>query len=311
MKIQKLKQIYERQNRRVSDINRLLIFVGIAITWLFNITSIGKGIILPNELHPVLILLIFSMIADILQYLSRYICYRSFYLIHLDCDDVKERKSMLTLMWLDFFPQTFCGTKVVLTLEAYIYFVLRLCVQNTCCCWKSQVVILITWCVVFAILLFVKILFSICVYAKKREQKQENQKQEGQKKHKHEWLKVLISIGICVVFMAIAGIGIYVVTTLFMRPNCKYCCRAKSVEYYERHKIKVDTIMESVCDSTLFIKILEKQDITIELLQSQIEKSKVSSTSKSYRPKKKIGYVPIDTMDCDGVKTILVKEVKY
>ena len=81
MRLREIRSDYERYSTKVSDINRQLIFAGIAIVWLFRASNDGGNTIFPTELHPTLFYFILSFGADILQYSLQSIywfCYLSF-----------------------------------------------------------------------------------------------------------------------------------------------------------------------------------------------------------------------------------------
>lgn len=290
--MQRMKQFYENQNRRVSEINRLLIFSGIAMVWLFNITSVGKGILLPESLHPVLILFLFAMVVDVLQYLTRFICYRTFYLL-ID-PDIKKRKSVLTLTWLDLLPQSLFGTKIAFTIEAYADLVLSLCDKPCCLCFDMELLLIGTFAAIFILLLVYKV--GVTIYICKK-----NKELQGA-----EWGKCIISIICGVIFLFIVVLGIHI--------EVKVCCHPKvEVDIVQQDEpepcCQVDTIWQCKCDTTLQT-ILKNQDAILNKLE-KINEKPTPSTANKPRNRKKIGYLPVDTINCDSVDVILVKQVKY
>lgn len=68
-----------------------------------------------------------------------------------------------------------------------------------------------------------------------------------------------------------------------------------------------------VADSIVLLEkqILELQDSTLSILNSKKITEHQSSNKKSPKssPKKKIGYLPVDTMDCSDTKIVIVKQV--
>lgn len=293
MAIQEMKQLYENQNRRISEINRLLIFSGIAMVWLFNITSVGKGILLPESLHPVLILFLFAMIADLLQYLISFVCYRTFCLFEDKghAPNTNMGISFITEMWLELIPQSLFGTKIAITIEAYIYLVLNLCGKQCCFCWD---IIIWTAGVLLFILLLCKLIVTICKYV--------TDKGSFKDASGNCFIGIIVGLGVLIFI----SISIFVIVQVSIQPKFDfYFCPQNKQEPY----CQVDTLQQCKCDTTLQ-KVLANQDAILTKLE-KINKKPTSSTANKPRNHKKIGYLPVDTVNCDGVDVILVKQVKY
>lgn len=291
--MQRMKQFYENQNRRISEINRLLIFSGIAMVWLFNITSVGKGILLSESLHPVLILFLFAMIADLLQYLISFVCYRTFCLFEDKghAPNTNMGISFITEMWLELIPQSLFGTKIAITIEAYIYLVLNLCGKQCCFCWD---IIIWTAGVLLFILLLCKLIVTICKYV--------TDKGSFKDASGNCFIGIIAGVG-TLIFI---GISISVVVQVSVQPKCEF-------NFFQQNKqelcCQVDTIQQCKCDTTLQ-KILANQDAILNKIEKINEKPSQPTVGKSQN-RKKTGYLPVDTINCDGVDVILVKQVKY
>ena len=65
MTIKELRDIYVGSSTKASDINRKLIFAGIAIVWIFRVSS-EQGDCIPDVLKPVLLLFCISMCSIML-----------------------------------------------------------------------------------------------------------------------------------------------------------------------------------------------------------------------------------------------------
>lgn len=123
MKLCEIRKDYERYSTNVSQINRKLIFVGIAVIWLFRISGNNQTEI-PSDLHRPLFFLCLSCFFDILQYVSQSIMWASYY-----CYQKRKRNSSSNVEeeivkepeWPNIFNWILWGIKVISTIIAYIY----------------------------------------------------------------------------------------------------------------------------------------------------------------------------------------------
>lgn len=160
MTINELRKIYEDSSAKASDINRKLIFAGIAIVWIFRKTSeLGVGEIFPNEFKPILLLFCISLCMDVLQYIVRAVMWHIYYHFHR----VPEAKEVDTQAcepeWLNSFPDSFWYAKFVPTILAYLNLAHLLSIQTieksqwltllsgwkVLCIWAILLAILLAW----------------------------------------------------------------------------------------------------------------------------------------------------------------------
>lgn len=67
MQIKELRKDYEEYSAQVGDLNRKLIYTGIAVIWLFRISLDNSSTTLPNALHVPLLMLVFSFSIEFVQ----------------------------------------------------------------------------------------------------------------------------------------------------------------------------------------------------------------------------------------------------
>ena len=123
MKLREIRNDYERYSTKVSDINRQLIFAGIAIVWLFRVSNNGNTVF-PRELYPTLFCFILSFGADILQYTIQSILWFGFYWNKKCKNNKSEKKDVEDIIvkepeWPNLIPWGFWLAKVVCTVIAY------------------------------------------------------------------------------------------------------------------------------------------------------------------------------------------------
>lgn len=80
MKLSEIRSDYVRYSTKLSDINRQLIFAGIAIVWLFRIST-TDGITIPQDLLYPLLLFVASFLFDLIQYLVQSVIWYIYYWI--------------------------------------------------------------------------------------------------------------------------------------------------------------------------------------------------------------------------------------
>ena len=124
MKLREIRNDYERYSTKVSDINRQLIFAGIAIVWLFRVTNNDGNTVFPMELYPTLFYFILSFGADILQYTIQSILWFGFYWNKKCKNNKSEKKDVEDIIvkepeWPNLIPWGFWLAKVVCTVIAY------------------------------------------------------------------------------------------------------------------------------------------------------------------------------------------------
>lgn len=121
MKLEEIRKDYERYSTKVSDLNRKLIFAGIAVIWIFRVTSSGKTEI-PKELITPLFWFILSLGADILQYIIQSLIWYFYYSNKkrkLKCDNT-EQQIVNEPEWPNIFSWLLWITKVGATVFAYV-----------------------------------------------------------------------------------------------------------------------------------------------------------------------------------------------
>lgn len=124
MKLREIRNDYERYSTRVSDINRQLIFAGIAIVWLFRVSNNDGNTVFPIGLYPTLFFFILSFGADILQYTIQSILWFGFYWNRKYKNRKLEKKDVEDIIvkepeWPNLIPWGFWIAKVVCTIIAY------------------------------------------------------------------------------------------------------------------------------------------------------------------------------------------------
>ena len=124
MKLKEIRNDYEWHSSKVSEINRQLIFAGIAIVWLFRVSNNDGNTILPIELHPTLFFFILSFVADIFQYFSQSVIWFLYYWIKKYKTKTSKNKDVEDIIvkepeWLNLIPWVFWIAKVSFTVIAY------------------------------------------------------------------------------------------------------------------------------------------------------------------------------------------------
>lgn len=131
MTIKELREIYERSSTKASDINRKLIFAGIAIIWIFRkTTDLGAGEIFPNECKPILLMLCISLCLDITQYIVRAVMWHIYYYFHRVPENEEATTQAEEPEWMNSFPDSFWYAKFVPTILAYINLAHLLSIQT-------------------------------------------------------------------------------------------------------------------------------------------------------------------------------------
>lgn len=131
MTIKDLREIYEGSSTKASDINRKLIFAGIAIIWIFRkTTNLGAGEIFPDECKPILLLFCISLCLDIMQYIVRAVMWHIYYYFHRVPEAEEATTQAKEPEWLNSFPDSFWYAKFVPTILAYINLARLLSLQS-------------------------------------------------------------------------------------------------------------------------------------------------------------------------------------
>lgn len=114
MKLEKYKEEAQFFTSKVSDLNRYLGFVGIAVVWIFK-TEVDGKIIIPYELFMPLVLFVISLVVDFLQYIYGATVWTIFFRYHenqkkknpskriYQQDDIKSPKILPNLTYYCFF----------------------------------------------------------------------------------------------------------------------------------------------------------------------------------------------------------------
>lgn len=124
MKLNEIRSDYEELSSKASDLNRKLIYSGIAIVWLFhynfNADKISQGAnVIPKALHLPLLLFCLSLGVELFQlFFSTIVWYIYYCKKRAGCSDessleVKEPE------WLNIIPWIAWVAKICLTIWAY------------------------------------------------------------------------------------------------------------------------------------------------------------------------------------------------
>ena len=124
MKLREIRNDHERYSTKVSDINRQLIFAGIAIVWLFRMSNNDGNTIFPIGLHPTLLFFILSFGADILQYFSQSVIWFLYYWYQKYNTKIYKNKDVEDIVvkepeWPNIIPWLFWLLKVICSIIAY------------------------------------------------------------------------------------------------------------------------------------------------------------------------------------------------
>ena len=121
MTIKELREIYEDSSTKASDINRKLVFAGIAIVWIFRVTECSTlEHIIPDNLKHVLLLLCISLCIDISQYIVRGIIWHIYYYFKKDPQTSEDQVQAEEPEWLNAIPDSFWYSKFIPTFFAYL-----------------------------------------------------------------------------------------------------------------------------------------------------------------------------------------------
>lgn len=121
MTIKELREIYESSSTKASDINRKLIFAGIAIVWIFRVTEYSTlEQIIPDNLKHVLLLLCISLCLDISQNIIRGILWHIYYYLKRYPQIKEETEQAEEPEWLNAIPDSFWYAKFIPTFFAYL-----------------------------------------------------------------------------------------------------------------------------------------------------------------------------------------------
>ena len=135
MTLKELRDIYEGSSGTASDMNRKLIFAGIAIVWIFrDATKLSSdkaqeavfdavnnaGELIPDVFKPILLLFCISLCLDVFQSLVRGVMWHVYY--HFKRDPKMKEAEILVEEpeWMNAFPDSLWYTKYVPTILAYL-----------------------------------------------------------------------------------------------------------------------------------------------------------------------------------------------
>lgn len=122
------------------------------------------------------------------------------------------------------------------------------------------------------------------------------------------WLPISVGVFTTIFFAFVLGVVIVSIVPIqnCTNKNCMSCC---NITMETSANIEESVVADSIV--LLEKQILELQDSTLSILNSKKATEHQSSNKKSLKPslKKKIGYLPIDTMECSDTKVIIVKQV--
>lgn len=123
MQIKELRKDYEEYSVQIGNLNRHLVYAGIAIIWLFRVTDNSGTIVLPNNLHAPLLMLVTSFLIEFIQKLyqtlvtyAQYLYFKWRYRSENNVEDKVVCESEL----LAFFSWVLWCLKFVPTLYAYV-----------------------------------------------------------------------------------------------------------------------------------------------------------------------------------------------
>ena len=121
MTIKELRDIYEGSSTKASDINRKLIFAGIAIVWIFRNATVGTTEnIFPEEFKPILLLFCLSLCSDVLQYIVRAVVWHIYYHFHRVPEDKEESTQAEEPEWWNTLSDSLWYFKFIPTIFAYL-----------------------------------------------------------------------------------------------------------------------------------------------------------------------------------------------
>lgn len=120
MTLKELREIYEGSSSKASEINRQLIFTGIAIVWIFREFT-NNGHIIPEEFKSIILLFCISLCFDITQYLIRGIMWHVWYYFKRNPKEKEEDILVEEPEWINSIPDSFWYAKFIPTILAYIH----------------------------------------------------------------------------------------------------------------------------------------------------------------------------------------------
>ena len=118
MKLSGYKKASEEYSGKASDINRNLLFAGIAIIWIFKKDTNG-GIDLPQFLLYPLLTFVIGLITDLLQYVDGYHLWHDFFRRH-EKRGISEETDVLDYNNLGVVISRYFWVKLTFTLFGYI-----------------------------------------------------------------------------------------------------------------------------------------------------------------------------------------------
>ena len=112
MQIKELRKDYEEYSIQIGNLNRHFVYAGIAIIWLFRVTSNCGATVLPNNLHAPLLMLVTSLLIEFIQKLyqtivtyAQYLYFKWKYCSDINVEDkvIHESELLAFLSWILWF----------------------------------------------------------------------------------------------------------------------------------------------------------------------------------------------------------------
>jgi len=119
MNLSDARETYYFYSGKLSDINRSICFAGIAIVWIFVTKISTSEIRIEKEFLVPLILFVFSLAFDLMQYLTSTITWSMFHRIK-EKNDTTEDSEFMAPRWFNWPPLVMFYLKVLSTIFAYI-----------------------------------------------------------------------------------------------------------------------------------------------------------------------------------------------
>ena len=307
MTLKDLREIYERSSSRASEINRKLVFAGIAIVWLFHISDVSCEQAIPSQFLPILAFLCYSMVADILQYITRAMIWHAYYFFHREKDNKENAVETNEPEWYNALNNSFFYVKFIYTGFAYYYLASQLIgmvvpsiglLESGLSLWTLKSVVCV-WGIVFCVIV---VWYALAPKLKIR------------KGRISKLLYVITHSEIARWSIIIFFVGGAICLLLLM-------CNQTDSKGLKRGSDHIyDTISQPqpsvVAADTTFLKaIISNQDSIIKLLQPKPELKKSTTSKKvvkknSSKAKTQPLYLPLDTINCDGKEYMIVEKVR-
>lgn len=307
MTLKDLREIYERSSSRASEINRKLVFAGIAIVWLFHISDVSCEQAIPSQFLPILAFLCYSMVADILQYITRAMIWHAYYFFHREKDNKENAVETNEPEWYNALNNSFFYVKFIYTGFAYYYLASLLIgmvvpsiglLESGLSLWTLKSVVCV-WGIVFCVIV---VWYALAPKLKIRKGRISKLLYVITHSEIARWLIVIV-FAVCAICLLLL-----------------ICKQAESEELIKRNEHICDTTTQPqpttvITDTTLLNAIKTNQEAIIKLLQPKPEVKKFTTSKKvvkksSSKAKKQPLYLPLDTITCDGKEYMIVEKVR-